>query len=106
MENIFSLRTTRIYDHLQSTLQINLLKEFYLIENNSPLKVNRLFGGTCSSALLVNCFMLGSILAYSAALMMEATCFSETSDDVQRTTRRYIPEDRTLHNHRCDNFKA
>jgi hypothetical protein len=22
----------------------------------------------------------------------------------QRTTRRYIPEDRTLHNHRCENL--
>jgi hypothetical protein len=27
------------------------------------------------------------------ALMMEATYFSETSVDTQRTTRRYIPED-------------
>jgi hypothetical protein len=28
---------------------------------------------------------------------MEATSSSETSVDFQRTTRRYIPEDRTLH---------
>jgi hypothetical protein len=27
---------------------------------------------------------------------MEATCSSETSDDFQRTTRRYIPEDKTV----------
>jgi hypothetical protein len=27
---------------------------------------------------------------------MEATCSSETSVDFQRTTRRYVPEDRTL----------
>jgi hypothetical protein len=31
--------------------------------------------------------------------------FSETSVNTQRTTRRYIPEDGTLHNHRCENIK-
>jgi hypothetical protein len=30
----------------------------------------------------------------------------ETSVELQRTTRRYIPEDRTLHNHRCENIKS
>jgi hypothetical protein len=29
---------------------------------------------------------------------MVAVCSSETSADTQRTTRRYIPEDGTLHN--------
>jgi hypothetical protein len=28
------------------------------------------------------------------------------STDFQRTTRRYIPEDRTLHNHRYENLKS
>jgi hypothetical protein len=37
---------------------------------------------------------------------MEATCSSETWVDTQRTTRRYIPEDGTLHNHRCENLKS
>jgi uncharacterized membrane protein len=37
---------------------------------------------------------------------MEAICSSEKSIDFQRTTRRYIPEDRTLHNHRCENLKS
>jgi hypothetical protein len=36
---------------------------------------------------------------------MEAICSSETSVDTQRTTRRHIPEDDTLHNHRCGNLK-
>jgi hypothetical protein len=31
---------------------------------------------------------------------------SETSVDFQRTTRRYIPEDRTPHNHRSENLKS
>jgi hypothetical protein len=33
---------------------------------------------------------------------MEAKYSSETPIDFQRTTRRYIPEDGTLHNHRCE----
>jgi hypothetical protein len=35
----------------------------------------------------------------------EAICFYETSVDFQRTTRRCIPEDRTLHNHWCENLR-
>jgi hypothetical protein len=31
-------------------------------------------------------------------------CSSETSADFKRTTRRYIPQDGTLHNHRCENL--
>jgi hypothetical protein len=34
-------------------------------------------------------------LAYSSTLKMEAICSTETLADFQRTTRRYIPEDRT-----------
>jgi hypothetical protein len=37
---------------------------------------------------------------------MEAMCSSETSVDIQRTARRYIPEVDTLHNHRCENLKS
>jgi hypothetical protein len=35
---------------------------------------------------------------------MEAICSSEKSVDTQQTTRRYIPEYGTLHNHRCENL--
>jgi hypothetical protein len=38
-------------------------------------------------------------------MKMETTRFSETSVDFQRTTRRYIPEDRTLHDRRCGNLE-
>jgi hypothetical protein len=31
---------------------------------------------------------------------------SETSVDFQQTTRRYIPEDGTLYNHRCENLTS
>jgi hypothetical protein len=37
---------------------------------------------------------------------MEATHSSETSVNFQRATRRYIPEDSTLLNHRCINLKS
>jgi hypothetical protein len=36
---------------------------------------------------------------------MKAIFSSETSVDAQQTTRRYIPEDDTLHNHCCENLK-
>jgi hypothetical protein len=42
----------------------------------------------------------------SSTLEMEAICSSETSVATQRTTRRHVPEDDTLHNHRCGNLKS
>jgi hypothetical protein len=37
---------------------------------------------------------------------MEAICFSETSVETQRTTRRHTPEDDTFHNHRYEKLKS
>jgi hypothetical protein len=51
-------------------------------------------------------FTLGYCSAYSSTLKMEAICSSEISVVIQRITRRYIPEDDTLHNHRCENLKS
>jgi hypothetical protein len=48
--------------------------------------------GFCSNSIFKSLFIAG-------------LC-SETSVDFQRTTRRYIPEDRTLHNHRCDKTRS
>jgi hypothetical protein len=42
----------------------------------------------------------------SSTLKMEAICSSETSVATQQNTRRHIPEDDTLHNHRCENLKS
>jgi hypothetical protein len=85
----------------------------------SPLKVNRRFGGTYRLHLqgrklsqprnqlcLPHDFTLFSCSFYSSALKMEAMCSSETSVGFQQTTRRYIPEDNILHNHRCENLKS
>jgi hypothetical protein len=37
---------------------------------------------------------------------MEATYSFETSFDFHPTTQRYMPEDRILHNHCCENLKS
>jgi hypothetical protein len=92
---------------------------FFDITPYSPLKVNRRFGGTYRLHLQsrrisraknqreIRCQAeLASCSAYSSTMKMEAIFSSETSGDFQRTTRRYIPEDRALHNHRCENLKS
>jgi hypothetical protein len=56
-------------------------------------------------ALLATCSMLVSCSAYSWTMKMYATRSSETSVGSKRTTRHYTPEDRILHNHRCENLK-
>jgi hypothetical protein len=58
--------------------------------------------------LLATCFLAGLFLAlfFGPELKIKAVSSSETSVDVQRTTRRYIPGHRTLHNHRCENLKS
>jgi hypothetical protein len=50
------------------------------------------------------CFFLGEL--FSSALKMEAICSSETSVEIQWTTRRHIPEADILYNHRCENLKS
>jgi hypothetical protein len=50
-------------------------------------------------------FLLVLCLVYFSTLKMVATCSSETSAEFERTTRRYIPEDNTLHNHCRENLK-
>jgi hypothetical protein len=91
----------------------------------SPLSVNRRFGGTyrlhlqvrkkklskkpawkkpCSACHLLSRWFLAQFIF--SILKMEAICSSDTSVGTQRTTRRYIPEDSTLHNHRCENLKS
>jgi hypothetical protein len=56
--------------------------------------------------LLATCLLAGFAEMFSSTLKMEAICSSETSVSSQQTTRRHIPEDDTLHNHRCENLKS
>jgi hypothetical protein len=50
--------------------------------------------------------LLAALLNYSTTLKMEAIPSSETSGTTQRTTRRHVPEEDTLQNHRCENLKS
>jgi hypothetical protein len=69
---------------------------FWDITPFNPLKVNRGFGGTCRFHLHLSlAFTQVSYLGYFSTLKMEATCYSKTSVDFQKTTQRFIPEDRT-----------
>jgi hypothetical protein len=58
-----------------------------------------------SSALPATCCMLISCLSYSSTPKMEVVWSSETSADFQQTTWRYISEDGTFYEHRCENLK-
>jgi hypothetical protein len=48
------------------------------------------------------------LLGYNAVKSVDSqlTCSSNMVADVQWTTWRYFPEDRTLHNHQCENLKS
>lgn len=84
-----------------------------------PLEISRRFG-TCSFHLHGRRLGLArnqyeaydkhslsiSSLAYIPTLSMETTCSSETLPDFRQTTGHYIPKDKTVHNHRCVNFKS
>jgi hypothetical protein len=85
---------------------------FWDITLCSPLNLNQRFEGiyclhlhgrrisrarNLSLLCLPLAFTLVTCSIYSSTLKMEAIYFSETSVDIQRTTRRYIPEDGTLH---------
>jgi hypothetical protein len=44
-------------------------------------------------------------LAYSPTMKIVVICSAETSVEFQHTTWLYIPEDKILHNQRCENLK-
>jgi hypothetical protein len=54
---------------------------------------------------LPSVFTLISCSTYSSTLKMEAKLYSETSVDLQGTTQQHIPQDITVYNYRCENFK-
>jgi hypothetical protein len=51
-------------------------------------------------------FLHADILRGLFTLKKQAIYSFETSIKFQLTTRSYIPEDNTLHNHRCENLKS
>jgi hypothetical protein len=56
--------------------------------------------------LLLGCCLLHAGFLLGFLLKMGAIYSSETSVDLKRTAWPYIPEDRTLHNHRRENLKS
>jgi hypothetical protein len=46
------------------------------------------------------------MVSCSSALNMKATHFSETWVDFEQPTTCYMPKERTLHNHCCENLKS
>jgi hypothetical protein len=72
---------------------------FWDIMPCSPLKVNRRFGKNVASI-----FSKKPAQREGSSKQSSAVCSSETPINFQRTTRCYIPEDKILHNHGCENF--
>jgi hypothetical protein len=85
---------------LKKTMKTLKSTIFWDIAPCNPLSVNRHFGGTYRLHLQGR-----TCRTYFFDLKMEAICSSETLVDTQRTTRRYIPEDGSLYNHRSENVK-
>jgi hypothetical protein len=84
-------------------LGLNILSGIYLsnIYTSGIWRRVVCWDATCH---LLTCWFLLKML--SSTLKMETICSSETSVASQQTTRRHIPEDDTLHNHRCENLKS
>jgi hypothetical protein len=95
----------RLSRHDYTTNYLDTSSIFWDITPCSLLKINRRFA-FMFNLCLPPAFTSVSCLAYSSVLKMEVTCSFEITADFQRTTRHYIPEQRTLHNHRCENLKS
>jgi hypothetical protein len=98
-------------NQINITVQLShVISSFTRINLNKSSIFPKIFWMTAQSfrilqSLLSTCLTLVSCETYPSNLKMEATRFSETSVNFQRTTRCYIPEDRTLHIHHCENIK-
>jgi hypothetical protein len=79
-------------------------KDIYPLVCNT-IEANQHFRGGCCPCLKDQaCFILVSCLAYSLILKMGVSCISKMSVDFQQIIWYYFPEDRTLHNHHCENL--
>jgi hypothetical protein len=111
LSETYKLQHTSCRQEIWSEVLTALVMNSSIFWDIVPFKVKRRFAGTCrlrvqgwSLSQTINRHDAGSkqrlmpvsCLAYSSTLKMKATWSSETSVDFQRTTRRYIPEDRTL----------
>jgi hypothetical protein len=58
-----------------------------------------------TKALLATCFHVGFLPGLFFGPEAGGDIFLRNVVDFQQTTQHYIPEDNTLHNHRCENLK-
>jgi hypothetical protein len=88
---------------------------FWVITSCSPLKANRRFGGKCNlhfqgrriCQACSTCHMLSSWFLSGLFFNPEdGNMFLRNVGWLSTDYRRYIPEDRTLHNHGCENLKS
>jgi hypothetical protein len=107
--------TTKNVGFAVITALIKKTSSFWDVMICSPLKVNRTlrrnlsppsWGRRLSQARNSDCLPLAFMLVSSSTLKKDLICSSETSVEFRRNTRRYLPEDRSLHNYCCDNRKS
>jgi hypothetical protein len=110
---IWSIIQSANIEHIQTIFFVYLVRLYKVVTYTDGITwfcniLNRrqfcLLG--CKAPLPACSFKMISRLAYSSALKMEAIYPSEMSVDFHWTTWRCIPEERTLHDHRCENLKS
>jgi hypothetical protein len=79
---------------------------FWDVTPCSLLRCNRRFGGTYRIFCLPPAYLLVLLKFFFDPEDGGDMFLSETSVASQQTTRLHIPEDDTLHNHRCENLKS
>jgi hypothetical protein len=102
----FKWKQKDICEHNAAKIREHYITKSFVIYTSHILKCIIFWDVTpCSlcACHLLTCWFLLKLC--SSALKMEAICSSETSVATRQTTRRHIPEDDTLHNHRCENLK-
>jgi hypothetical protein len=92
MSVVTNMATVKIVEVMKSSV-------FCDITPCSPLKVNQRFGGTCR-------LHLQGRRICQARNQRGSRWKAQMSINCQRTIGRYMPEDRTLHYHRCENLKS
>jgi hypothetical protein len=95
-------RESQARSHMKqpSSRASHMLKNIGLSSLYNPVFLHTWF------ALLAGCLMLVSCLAYYSTMKMYAICSSKKSVDFHQTIWHYVPEDRILHSHHCENLKS
>jgi hypothetical protein len=85
---------------------VNAVVPHTLTNSEEIKKIMATISGQKGKQAVASCFLPVSCMAYFSTLKMEATCYPETLVDFQWATWDCIPEDRSVHKHRCKNCKS